>query len=327
MDPVEQATAQVAEVIITAAYNEAPADYIIKGVQFFVDTIAPVTDRVEALANAYFPRQFSIINEYLASHKSPLSDKFPLMKLSQVLFLMVFYLSTVFIGKAVTKLLPRLEVKLFSLLHNFCMVALSGYMCASVVSQALADKYFIFANPADQTMTGYPMAKIIWVFYVSKVPEFIDTFIMVVKKNYRQISFLHVYHHCSIFGIWWFVTLMAPNGDAYFSAALNSFIHVVMYGYYFLSAIGIKQVSFIKRYITVGQMTQFSLNFIQATYNIIDCYYLRPKANANGELYPLVLSLILWFYMISMLGLFYNFFVQDRRRVLAQRKALGKKIN
>lgn len=37
---------------------------------------------------------------------------------------------------------------------------------------------------------------------------------MILKKNYRQVSFLHVYHHLSIFPIWWLVTLMAPGGDS-----------------------------------------------------------------------------------------------------------------
>ena len=45
---------------------------------------------------------------------------------------------------------------------------------------------------------------------------------MVLKKNNRQITFLHVYHHCSIFVIWWAVVYIAPNGETYFSAALNS---------------------------------------------------------------------------------------------------------
>src|SRR5947209_12697367 len=66
------------------------------------------------------------------------------------------------------------------------------------------------------------MAKYIWLFYVSKTFEFMDTFIMVLKKNNHQISFLHVYHHFSIFMIWWFVTFTVPNGESYFSAALNS---------------------------------------------------------------------------------------------------------
>ena len=66
------------------------------------------------------------------------------------------------------------------------------------------------------------MAKYVWLFYVSKIFEFTDTIIMVLKKNDRQITFLHVYHHFSIFMIWWLVTFVAPNGESYFSAALNS---------------------------------------------------------------------------------------------------------
>jgi len=57
------------------------------------------------------------------------------------------------------------------------------------------------------------MAKMIWLFYFSKIMEFVDTMIMVLKKNNRQISFLHVYHHSSIFTIWWLVTFIAPNGE------------------------------------------------------------------------------------------------------------------
>ena len=36
---------------------------------------------------------------------------------------------------------------------------------------------------------------------------------MVLKKNDRQISFLHIYHHTTIFAIWWLVTYMAPGGE------------------------------------------------------------------------------------------------------------------
>ena len=35
---------------------------------------------------------------------------------------------------------------------------------------------------------------------------------------------LHVYHHATISFIWWMITYTAPGGDAYFSAALNSFV-------------------------------------------------------------------------------------------------------
>lgn len=83
--------------------------------------------------------------------------------------------------------------------------------------------------------------------------------IMALKGNFHQITFLHVYHHSSIFFVWWIIVRFAPGGDgvlllllvavrpslnvvvgcicfsAYFSAQLNSFIHVVMYSYYMWS--------------------------------------------------------------------------------------------
>ena len=59
--------------------------------------------------------------------------------------------------------------------------------------------------------------------------EFVDTLIMVLKKNNRQITFLHVYHHATTFGLgWWTNVLLGPGGEAYFCCAFNSFIHVLM---------------------------------------------------------------------------------------------------
>lgn len=58
---------------------------------------------------------------------------------------------------------------------------------------------------------------------------------MVLRKKNKQISFLHVYHHFLLVWAWFFVCKFACGGDAYFGAIMNSFIHVVMYGYYFLS--------------------------------------------------------------------------------------------
>lgn len=140
---------------------------------------------------------------------------------------------------------------------------------------------------------------------------------MVLKKNFRQISFLHVYHHASIFFIWWLVTFMAPTGEAYFSAFLNSFIHVVMYGYYLCSSLGITWISFIKHYITMMQMTQFCLMMVQSVYDI---YYEKYVRAPSTKSYPLELSVLLFVYMWTMLGLFANFLINDRRRVKALRE-------
>lgn len=46
------------------------------------------------------------------------------------------------------------------------------------------------------------------------------------------MSFLHVFHHFSIFSIYYLVTLMGYDGDIYYTVVANSFIHFVMYFYY-----------------------------------------------------------------------------------------------
>ena len=57
------------------------------------------------------------------------------------------------------------------------------------------------------------MAKVIHIYYMSKVVEFLDTVFMALRCKFRQISFLHVYHHASIFVVWWIVTSIAPGGE------------------------------------------------------------------------------------------------------------------
>ena len=32
-----------------------------------------------------------------------------------------------------------------------------------------------------------------------QILDFMDTIFIVLKKSWRQLSFLHVYHHCTIF--------------------------------------------------------------------------------------------------------------------------------
>jgi len=104
---------------------------------------------------------------------------------------------------------------------------------------------------------------------------------------------------------------------AYYSAALNSFIHVVMYGYYFFSSLGVKQVVFIKRYITLMQMTQFITMMLQASYGLY----------TGGNGYPVLPTRILFFYMITLLALFLNFFIQDSVRTKEKKAALKTHTN
>uniref|UniRef100_A0A8C7KNK4 Elongation of very long chain fatty acids protein n=1 Tax=Oncorhynchus kisutch TaxID=8019 RepID=A0A8C7KNK4_ONCKI len=78
--------------------------------------------------------------------------------------------------------------------------------------------------------------------YFSKLIEFLDTMFFVLRKKNSQITFLHVYHHASMFNIWWSVLNWIPCGQSFFGPTLNSFIH--------------------KRYLTQAQLVQFLLSII-----------------------------------------------------------------
>jgi hypothetical protein len=274
----------------------------------------PVFDQwtifVESFLKQNYPDVKIFIDSFLIQTRSGHAAKLPLMNPYHVVLIMISYLAVIASVRLIMIPFEKFQLKAFSLIHNLFLTCLSAYMMTEIIHQAVIHNYRFWGNNYDPTEGGWPMAKIIWLFYVSKIVEFIDTLIMALKKNDRQISFLHVYHHITIFAIWWLVTYMAPGGEAYYSAALNSFIHVIMYGYYFFSTLGVKQVSFIKKYITMMQMTQFLTMMMQAGYDLY--------TEANG--YPKLPTQILFFYMITLLVLFLNFFLKDQARLKEERK-------
>ena len=188
----------------------------------------------------------------------------------------------------------------FVIIHNIFLILLSLYMCFGCILEARRNKYHVWGNQYKQNEVG--MAKIIYIFYISKIYEFVDTFIMLLKGNIKQISFLHVYHHAPISFIWWMITRKAPGGDAYFSAALNSWVHVCMYTYYLSAALLGKNKHVRQKYLWWGkyltqlQILQFVLNLLQAMY----CSAYSP--------YPQWISRLLFVYMLSLLVLFGQFY-------------------
>ena len=64
-----------------------------------------------------------------------------------------------------------------------------------------------------------------WYFF-SKSIELMDTVLMVVRKKNNQITFLHVFHHASMFNIWWWVMTFIPAGSSKFG--IISSLYVVM---------------------------------------------------------------------------------------------------
>jgi len=223
------------------------------------------------------------------------------------------YLLFVVLGSALFKYGPMPDLKLTTvkMFHNLFLFLLSLYMCIEAFRQALAGGYTLFGNSLEIGTEPHAkgMSQIVWIFYLSKFYEYGDTVIMILTKKFNQVSFLHVYHHSTISAIWWAIATYAPGGDAYYSVILNSFVHVVMYAYYFFSGLGYKFLNPVKPYITSLQMLQFVSMLIQSSYDA----YFPPK-------YPLFLIKLLGYYMITLLILFGNFFAQTYLTAAAEKK-------
>eukprot|EP00210_Caulerpa_lentillifera_P005371 g5133.t1 len=219
-------------------------------------------------------------------YEDPRTSDWPILDIRLVTAVTISYLILVPLGIYLMHQRPPFKLKLFTTVHNSLLFLLSVYMCVETLHQSYREFHWetgrnIICPKLDPrggpfSLEAYKLAVVLWIHYVSKAYEFVDTFIMILKKNTRQITFLHVYHHATtFFPIWWSVIVYGPGGAAYFCCAMNSFVHIWMYAYYLLSGLGVKLRAF-KPIITYGQMIQFVMYISQGLYMLItDCY--RPR--------------------------------------------------
>lgn len=134
----------------------------------------------------------------------------------------------------------------------------------------------------DFTYYGSVVVKVSYTFYISRVIDMLDTVFFVLRKKNSQVTFLHVYHHASV-ALGSYVVLKIQSGGGSttalgeitmnvapfpplfnspgLAALFNSLVHVIMYGYYFLTSYKpeIKTSLWWKRYITQVQLLQFAI--------------------------------------------------------------------
>jgi len=169
------------------------------------------------------------------------------------------------------------------------------------------DHYNWNCQPVDYSHSNIGLAAldVTWWYFFSKFIDFFDSFFFVLRKKFSHLSTLHVIHHGGLPIAVWFAPRFVGGGHSTFCGFLNCFVHVVMYSYYFLAALGpwIQPYLWWKRYITKLQMMQFIIFIVHAMQPLfIECDY--PKVCcwtilAHGILY---LFLFANFYIKSYLG-------------------------
>ncbi|KAF5300117.1 hypothetical protein FQA39_LY19155 [Lamprigera yunnana] len=110
------------------------------------------------------------------------------------------------------------------------------------------------------------MAKSFWWTFILKLIELLETIMFVLRKKFSQVSPLHVYHHATTVFYAWLGVKYYPGGMASFPILLNSFVHILMYTYYFFSSLGPemqKRLEIVKSKLTTIQIVSNILNFVK----------------------------------------------------------------
>lgn len=154
------------------------------------------------------------------------------------------------------------EIRNVVLMYNLFMILASAFFLGEFVRMAyFENKYTLFLQELD--MSDRPatlrLVSLSWWYYMLRIFEFTEAVFFVLRKKYGQASGLHLSHHCAVAVDIWFVMTYGAQAQSMFVTCINTFVHLVMYSYYFLSALGpwMQQFLWWKRYLTQFQLVQF----------------------------------------------------------------------
>ncbi|ESQ49396.1 hypothetical protein EUTSA_v10021249mg [Eutrema salsugineum] len=224
----------------------------------------------------------------------------------------VYLCATFFLRSAVhslPSLSPRIR-KPITAVHSLILFLLSLIMAVGC-TLSLASSHapsggptarFLYAVclPVDVEPKG-PLFFWAQVFYLSKILEFGDTILILLGKSIHRLSFLHVYHHATVV-VMCYLWLRTRQSMFPVGLVMNSTVHVIMYGYYFLCAVGYRPTW--KRLVTDCQIVQFILSFVIAGWLVRDHFFGSGCSGIWGLYFNGVFN-------ASLLALFFNFYFKN----------------
>ncbi|CAF3166759.1 unnamed protein product [Rotaria socialis] len=211
------------------------------------------------------------------------------------------------------------NIRQLLLVYNVTMVVLSGYLFYEFLAAGWLNGYSLGCQPVDysRSATAMRMVRVCYLFFLSKFIELFDTIFFIMKKNFHQVSVLHVLHHGIMPISWWFGIRFVPGGFGTFHSCINSFIHFLMYLYYGLAALSpsFRQYLFLKKSMTWMQMIQFMLVMVHTS----QLFFLECD-------YPILFAYWIFAYAIMFLLFFANFYVQVYKNKSSSGKSKSQPI-
>ena len=235
------------------------------------------------------------------------------------------YLLLIYLGQRYMK-----DKKAYNLRRELCMwsTLLAGFSIYACIRILPVSYFMVKANGWQHAIcdsysyVGSSGAGI-WsfIFPFSKLFELFDTAFIVLRK--QKLSFLHSYHHVSVFIYCWY-SYAHPISTGIWFGIVNFFVHSVMYTYYAVKASGRSPPRWVAKTITVIQLSQM---FVGVFINYVGITSLLNNVHCNTNWFAIAISI---FFYVSYAILFANFFYRayiSRPASKSAEKANWEKVN
>ncbi|CAH1375208.1 hypothetical protein MTP99_016650 [Tenebrio molitor] len=219
----------------------------------------------------------------LKKYEDPRTSSWPLMSspLPTLAVCLVYIFLVKLVGPKLMQNRKSFNLREVLIGYNFFQVAFSSWLFYEFCASGwLTGEYSFRCQPIDLSTNPRTirMVNVTWWYYVSKFTELVETVFFIMRKKFHQVNALHVYHHGIMPLSGWLAARYYPDGHGTFPGLLNTFVHIVMYSYYLLSAFGprIQKYLWWKKYLTTMQMVQFVVIMVHALQLFfVDCNFPR----------------------------------------------------
>lgn len=220
-----------------------------------------------------------------------------------ILFIIVAYLYFVLkAGPEFMKFRNPIKIDRIVMIYNIIQVLFSLYIVKETFRLLwLHGDYRFNCIEIDYSDTAIAKEKVsvAWLYFFSKVLDLTDTIFFVLRKKQSQVTFLHVYHHTMVVTASWSILRFYPGGQVALVGTINTFVHVIMYSYYFLAIMNPEyKKAWWKKYLTQLQLIQFVVIGVHGIFAIF----------ASDCTFPKHIILITVLQDVLMFILFWNFY-------------------
>jgi hypothetical protein len=107
------------------------------------------------------------------------------------------------------------QLRWLLLTYDAINVCLAAYIAISTLRyKASHGGGMLLCNPISYEMEAMAIVPVFLLFYMQKIFEFFDTWLFILRKSAKQVSFLHLFHHSSITIVVGFLLPFDYNGNS-----------------------------------------------------------------------------------------------------------------